>query len=64
MNIQKERIKEHFTNKKIPTSCGKFFKKIKDDMYAKYWQLFFVNFLFDKKIKCLTILMVQFFYFF
>ena len=25
---------------------------------------FFVDFLFDKKIKCLTILMVQFFFFF
>ena len=33
-------------------------------MYAKYWQLFFVNFLFDKKIKCLTILVVQVFIFF
>ena len=43
---------------------GDFLKKIKDDMYAKYWQLFFVNFLFDKKIKCLTILMVQVFIFF
>ena len=43
---------------------GDFLKKIKDDMYAKYWQLFFVNSLFAKKIKCLTILMVQVFFFF
>ena len=37
MNIQKETIKEHFTNKKVPTGRGRFLKKIKDDMYAKYW---------------------------
>ena len=37
MNIQKETIKEHFTNKKVFTGHGQFLKKIKDDMYAKYW---------------------------
>ena len=36
MNIQKETIKEHFTNEKIPTGHGRFLKKIKDGMYAKY----------------------------
>ena len=50
MNIQKETIKEHFTNKKVRTGRGRFLKKIKDGMYAKYCQLFFVNFLFDKKV--------------
>ena len=63
MNIQKEKIKEHFTNEKVPTGRGQFLKKIKDGMYAKYWWLFFVNFLIDKKVKCLKILMVQFFIF-
>ena len=51
MNIQKETIKEHFTNKKVPAGGGRFLKKIRDDMYANYWWLFFVNFLFDKKVK-------------
>ena len=37
MNIQKETIKEHFTNEKVPTGRGRFLKKIKDGMYAKYW---------------------------
>ena len=37
MKIQKEMKKEHFTNKKVPTGRGQFFKKIKGDMYAKYW---------------------------
>ena len=37
MNIQKETIKEHFTNKKVRTGRGRFLKKIKDGMYAKYW---------------------------
>ena len=35
MNIKKEMIKEHFTNKNIPIGCGQFLKKIKDDMYAQ-----------------------------
>ena len=37
MNFQKEMIKEHFTNKKVPSGRGQFFKKIKDGRYAKYW---------------------------
>ena len=35
MNIQKEMIKEHFTNKKVPIGHGRFLKIIKDDMYAQ-----------------------------
>ena len=37
MDIQKETIKEHFTNKQIFTGRGRFLKKIKDEKYAKYW---------------------------
>ena len=37
MNIQKETIKEYFTNKKVPTGRGRILKKLKDDMYARYW---------------------------
>ena len=37
MHIQKETIKQHFVNKKVSVGCGKFLKKIKDDMYAQYW---------------------------
>ena len=55
MNIQKETTKEQFTNKKIPTGCGRFFKKIKDDMYAKYWQLFFVQYSFDNTYRSIFI---------
>ena len=36
MNISKETIKEHF-DKKVSTGRGRFLKKIKDEMYAKYW---------------------------
>ena len=36
MNISKETIKEHF-HKEVPTGRGRFLKKIKDEMYAKYW---------------------------
>ena len=37
INIQKETIKEHFTNKKVSTGRGRFLKKVKEDMYGKYW---------------------------
>ena len=40
MNIQKETIKEYFTNKKVLTGLGQFLTKIKDDMYVEYWQFF------------------------
>ena len=64
MNIQKETIKEHFTNKKVPTGRGRFLKKNKDDMYAKYWQLFFVIFWFDKKNQMFDNTYGSIFYFF
>ena len=34
---KKNKIKEHFVNKKVSVGRGKFLKKIKDDIYAQCW---------------------------
>ena len=37
MFIEKKTITEHFTNKKTSVGRGRFFKKIKDDLYKDSW---------------------------
>ena len=37
MHIKKETIKEHFANKRVSTECGRFIKKIRDNLYAESW---------------------------
>ena len=60
MNIEKRTIEEHFNNKKLSVSRGKFFKKCKDDMYAQ-----FGSFIFYLEIKkCLRIVMAPVFFIF
>ena len=48
MNISKERR----FDKKVPTGCGRFLKKFKDDMYAKYCSFFLFCFVLYVNYVC------------
>ena len=37
MHIEQKTINEHFLNQTSPTGRGRFFKKIKEDLYADSW---------------------------
>ena len=44
MHVQKQTINEYFNNKKVCTGCGRFIKKIRDDIYAQSWSFPYLYF--------------------